>query len=339
MKEFSFLLYTIDDSDIKVNAILKNETIWLSQKGMAELFDVEVPAISKHLANVFAEGELSEDATVSKMEIVQQEGKRQVKRQVEYYSLDAIISVGYRVNSKRATHFRIWATKVLREYMIKGFALDDERLKQGKTAFGKDYFKELLERVRSIRASERRIWQQITDVFAECSIDYDKDSPVTQAFYAMVQNKFHYAITKHTAAEIIYHAADHEKENMGLTTWKNSPDGRILKSDVVVAKNYLDEKQIRQLERAVTGYFDYIEDLIERENTFTMEEFASSVNEFLAFRRYEILPDNCKGRISRQDAWKKAQTEYDIFNKSQIIHSDFDEMVKEILGKEVEWNK
>lgn len=339
MKEFSFLLYTVDDSDIKVNAILKDETIWLSQKGMAELFDVEVPAISKHLTNIYAEGELSEDATVSKMEIVQQEGKRQVKRQIEYYSLDAIISVGYRVNSKRATHFRIWATKVLKEYMIKGFALDDERLKQGKTTFGKDYFKELLERVRSIRASERRIWQQITDIFAECSIDYDKDSPVTQAFYAMVQNKFHYAITKHTAAEIIYHGADHEKANMGLTTWKNSPDGRILKSDVIVAKNYLDEKQIRQLERAVTGYFDYIEDLIERENTFTMEEFASSVNEFLTFRRYEILSDKCKGRISRQDAWKKAQTEYDIFNKTQTIHSDFDEMVKEMLGKEVEQNE
>ncbi len=336
MKEFSFLLYTAEDSDIKINAILKNETIWLSQKGMAELFDVEVPAISKHLTNIFAEGELSEDATVSKMEIVQQEGKRQVKRQIEYYSLDAIISVGYRVNSKKATHFRIWATKVLKEYMIKGFALDDERLKQGKTAFGKDYFKELLERVRSIRASERRIWQQITDIFAECSIDYDKDSPVTQAFYAMVQNKFHYAITKHTAAEIIYHGADHEKANMGLTTWKNSPDGRILKSDVIVAKNYLAEQQIRQLERAVTGYFDYLEDLIERENLFTMEEFASSVNEFLAFRRYEILPDKCKGRISRQDAWKKAQTEYDIFNKTQIIHSDFDKMIKEVLRKDAE---
>ena len=218
--------------------------------------------------------------------------------------------------------------------MIKGFALDDERLKQGKTAFGKDYFKELLERVRSIRASERRIWQQITDIFAECSIDYDKDSPVTQAFYAMVQNKFHYAITKHTAAEIIYHGADHEKMNMGLTTWKNSPDGRILKSDVIVAKNYLNEKQIRQLERAVTGYFDYIEDLIERENTFTMEEFASSVNEFLAFRRYEILPDKWKGRISKQDARKKAQAEYDIFNKTQIIYSDFDKMIKNVLGKD-----
>ncbi|MCM1440281.1 MAG: virulence RhuM family protein [Roseburia sp.] len=339
MENFDFLMYKYEEEDVLVQAVIKDESVWLSQKGMAELFDVEVPAISKHLTNIFAEGELSEDATVSKMEIVQQEGKRQVKRQIEYYSLDAIISVGYRVNSKRATHFRIWATKVLKEYMIKGFALDDERLKQGKTAFGKDYFKELLERVRSIRASERRIWQQITDIFAECSIDYDRDSPVTQEFYAMVQNKFHYAITNHTAAEIIYHGADHEKENMGLTTWKNSPDGRILKSDVIVAKNYLDEKQIRQLERAVTGYFDYIEDLIERENTFTMEEFAASVNEFLTFRRYEILPEQSKGKISRQDAWKKAQAEYDIFNKTQIIHSDFDDMVKEVLGKEMMKNE
>lgn len=222
MKEFPFLMYTAEENDVTVNAILKDETIWLSQKGMAELFEIEVPAISKHLTNIFAEGELSEVSTVSKMEIVQQEGNRKVKRQVAYYSLDAIISVGYRVNSKRATHFRIWATRVLREYMIKGFALDDERLKQGKTAFGKDYFKELLERVRSIRASERRIWQQITDIFAECSIDYDKDSAVTREFYAMVQNKFHYAITKHTAAELIYHKADHEKEHMGLITWKNS---------------------------------------------------------------------------------------------------------------------
>lgn len=334
MKEFPFLMYTVEDSDITVNVIIKDETIWLSQKGMAELFDVEVPAISRHLSNIYAEGELLEVSTVSKMEIVQQEGNRQVRRKIDYYSLDAIISVGYRVNSKRATSFRIWATKVLKEYMIKGFALDDERLKQGKTSFGRDYFKELLERVRSIRASERRIWQQITDIFAECSIDYDKDSPTTKTFYAMVQNKFHYAITKHTAAEIIYNKADHKKENMGLTTWKNSPDGRILKSDVTIAKNYLDEKQIRQLERAVTGYFDYIEDLIERENTFTMEEFSASVNEFLAFRRYEVLPDKNKGSVSRQEAWDKAYKEYDIFNKTQVIHSDFDEMVRELMGKQ-----
>lgn len=334
-EQFDFLLYQSAEENVSVNALIKDETIWLSQKAMAELFGVEVPAISKHLSNIFEDGELEMDSTVSKMEIVRQEGKRQVKRQVDYYSLDAIISVGYRVNSKRATHFRIWATKVLKEYMTKGFALDDERLKQGKTAFGKDYFKELLERVRSIRASERRIWQQITDIFAECSIDYDRDSPVTKVFYARVQNKFHYAITKHTAAEIIYKNADHEKEHMGLTTWKNAPEGRILKSDVEIAKNYLDEKQIRQLERAVTGYFDYIEDLIERENTFTMEEFSTSVNEFLAFRRYEVLPDHSKGRISSQEALEKAHKEYDIFNRTQVICSDFDKEVKKLLECEI----
>lgn len=331
MKNFDFLIYKFEEEDVLVQAVIKDDSIWLAQKGMAELFGCSTDNISLHLKNIFAEGELERGSVTEKISVTAADGKRY---HTQFYNLDAIISVGYRVNSKRATQFRKWAAGVLKEYMIKGFVLDDERLKQGKTAFGKDYFKELLERVRSIRASERRIWQQITDIFAECSIDYDKDSSVTQAFYAMVQNKFHYAITKHTAAEIIYRGADHEKENMGLTTWKNSPDGRILKSDVIVAKNYLDEKQIRQLERAVTGYFDYIEDLIERENTFTMEEFASSVNEFLAFRRYEILPDQCKGKISRQDARKKAQAEYDVFNKTQIIHSDFDEMVKEVLGKE-----
>lgn len=256
------------------------------------------------------------------------QGKTQTK-DTRFYNLDAIISVGYRVNSKRATHFRIWATGVLKEYMIKGFALDDERLKQGKTAFGKDYFRELLERVRSIRASERRIWQQVTDIFAECSIDYNKDAEVTHQFYAMVQNKFHYAITGQTAAEIVYTRADHTKDHMGLETWKHAPDGRILKSDVSIAKNYLDAKQIRQLERTVTGYFDYIEDLIERENTFTMEEFAASINEFLAFRRYDILPD--KGRISAKTARAKAEAEYDIFNKTQLITSDFDREVKRLL--------
>ena len=295
-REFQFLMYQSVDEDISVNAVIHDETIWLTQKSMAKLFDVDVPAISKHLSNIYGDGELTQDSTVSKMEIVQQEGNRQVKRTQNFYNLDAIISVGYRVNSRRATQFRIWATSVLKEYMIKGFAMDDERLKQGKTVFGKDYFRELLERVRSIRASERRIWQQITDIFAECSIDYDKDAQVTHEFYAMVQNKFHYAITGQTAAEIVYTKADRLKEHMGLTTWKNAPEGRILKSDVLIAKNYLEEKQIRQLERAVTGYFDYIEDLIERENTFTMEEFAASVNEFLAFRRYDILRD--KGKIS-----------------------------------------
>lgn len=269
------------------------------------------------------------DSTISKMEIVQQEGTRHVKREQNFYNLDAIISVGYRVNSRRATQFRIWATSVLKEYMIKGFAMDDDRLKQGKTVFGRDYFRELLERVRSIRASERRIWQQITDIFAECSIDYDKNAQITHDFYAMVQNKFHYAIVGQTAAEIVYTKADRTKENMGLTTWKNAPEGRILKSDVVVAKNYLEEKQIRQLERAVTGYFDYIEDLIERENTFTMEEFAASVNEFLAFRRYDILRD--KGKISGKMAKEKAAAEYAEFNKTQKITSDFDKAVKRML--------
>jgi len=280
--EFKFLIYRTAEGDVSINAIIKDESVWLTQKAMAELFDVNPQAITKHLSNIYEEGELDKDSTCSKMEQVQIEGNRSVARMRDFYNLDAIISVGYRVNSRRATNFRIWATGVLKEYITKGFVLDDDRLKQGKTAFGKDYFRELLERVRSIRASERRIWQQITDIFAECSIDYDKNSRITRDFYAMVQNKFHYAITGQTAAEIVYTHADRTKENMGLTTWKNSPDGRILKSDVTVAKNYLDQRQIRQLERTVTGYFDYIEDLIERENTFTMEEFASSVNEFLS---------------------------------------------------------
>ena len=330
--EFQFLLYRAEDQDVAVSAVIKDESIWLTQKGMAELFGVEPPAISKHLTNIYEEGELVRERTVSKMEIVQTEGSRTVARSTQFYNLDAIISVGYRVNSRKATRFRIWATGVLKEYITKGFVMDDERLKQGQTAFGKDYFRELLERVRSIRASERRIWQQITDIFAECSTDYDKDAPVTHAFYAMVQNKFHYAITGRTAAEIIYDGADRTKEHMGLTTWKNAPDGRILKSDVTVAKNYLNDKQIRQLERAVSGYFDYIEDLIERENTFTMEEFAASVNEFLSFRRYTILQD--KGKVSRRQAEAKAHQEYDAFNKTQKIVSDFDREVQRLLAAE-----
>ncbi|NMD13794.1 MAG: virulence RhuM family protein [Caldisericales bacterium] len=329
---FKFLIYQSVSENVTVNAVIKDETIWLTQKAMAELFGINIPAVSKHLQNIYDEGELRKDATVSKMETVQTEGERAVRRNVDYYNLDAIISVGYRVNSKRATQFRIWATGVLKEYITKGFALDDERLKQGKAAFEKDYFRELLERVRSIRASERRIWQQITDIFAECSIDYDKDSPVTHDFYAMVQNKFHYAITGQTAAEIVHSKADRNKENMGLTTWKNAPEGRILKSDVTVAKNYLEEKQIRQLERTITGYFDYIEDLIERENTFTMEEFAASINEFLAFRKYEVLSD--KGKISKQMAAAKAEGEYAEFNKTQKITSDFDREVKLLMKKD-----
>lgn len=327
--DFRFLMYNAPDEDISINAIVKDESVWLTQKGMADLFDCSADNVSLHLKNIYEDGELTEEATTEEFSVVQREGQRNVNRRMRFYNLDAIISVGYRVNSRRATHFRIWATKVLKEYMVKGFVLDDERLKQGKTAFGKDYFGELLERVRSIRASERRIWQQITDIFAECSIDYDKDSEITHNFYAMVQNKFHYAITGQTAAEIVHSSADHTKEHMGLTTWKNAPEGRILKSDVSIAKNYLSEKQIRQLERTVTGYFDYIEDLIERENTFTMEQFADSINKFLSFREYEILVG--RGRISRKTATAKAEAEYDIFNKTQRITSDFDREVKKFI--------
>lgn len=331
-KEIQFLLYDMPDEQGTVQVVIKDETLWCTQKAMAQLFGVGVPAISKHLSKIYEEGELNKDATVSKMEIVVNRGYRgEVKELIDFYNLDAIIAVGYRVNSSKATRFRQWATKVLKEFIQKGFVLDDERLKQGKTAFGKDYFKELLERVRSIRASERRIWQQITDIYAECSIDYDKDSPTTKDFYAMIQNRFHFAISGQTAAEIIYTHADHTKDHMGLTTWKNSPDGRILKSDVSIAKNYLSEQKIRQLERAVTGFFDYIEDLIERGNAFNMDQFSHSVNEFLEFRKYQILPD--KGKISAADAKTKAENEYDIFNKTQNIDSDFDKQIRGMIDE------
>ena len=330
--DFRFLIYESAEEDVSVNAVIKDEDVWLSQRGMAELFGCSTDNISLHLKNIYAEGELTESATTEEFSVVQKEGTRNVTRRTRFYDLDAIISVGYRVNSHRATRFRIWATGVLREYMIKGFVLDDARLKQGKAAFGTDYFRELLERVRSIRASERRIWQQITDIFAECSIDYDRDSKVTRDFYAMVQNKFHYAITGQTAAEIVYTSADHTKDHMGLTTWKNAPDGRVLRSDVTVAKNYLSEKEIRQLERTVSGYFDYIEDLIERENTFTMEGFAESINKFLAFREYKILSG--KGRISMKAAAKRAGEEYDVFNKTQKITSDFDREIRQLLDRD-----
>ena len=331
-ERFDFLIYNSVEEDVSVNAVIHDETIWLTQKAMAELFDVGVPAINKHLKNIFEEGELDENMVVSKMEITTPHGAIEGKTQAhetKFYNLDAIISVGYRVNSRRATHFRIWATGVLKEYMTKGFALDDDRLKQGKTLFGKDYFRELLERIRSIRASERRIWQQITDIFAECSIDYDKDSQITKDFYAMVQNKFHYAITGETAAEIVYHRADHTKDHMGLTTWKNAPDGRILKSDVSIAKNYLDEKQIKRLERNISMFFDHVEDLVMNENTFTMAEFTQSVDDFLSFRKFDIL--NGKGSISSTQAKKKAEAEYDIFNPTQKIDSDFDKEVRKLL--------
>ena len=329
MEEVKFLLYSYLEGDINIGVIIKDDTLWLTQKSMAELFGVGVPAISKHLKKIYESEELEKNTTISKMETVVNRGfKGKLKEEIEYYNLDAIISVGYRVNSIKATRFRMWATKILREYIQKGFVLDDERLKQGETTFGKDYFKELLERVRSIRASERRIWQKITDIFAECSIDYDKNSEITKDFYATIQNKFHYAIVGKTAPEIIYSKADNTKENMGLTTWKNSPDGRILKTDVIVAKNYLELDEIKRLERLVIGYFDYVEDVIERENTFTMEEFARSVNEFLKFRKYQILKD--KGKVSKKQAIEKAEKEYDIFNKTQKIESDFDKQIENL---------
>lgn len=326
--EIQFILYQLPDEEGRVQVVIKDETIWATQKAMAQFFGVGVPAISKHLAHIFEEGELPEISVVSKMEITASDGKDYL---TSFYSLDAIIAVGYRVSSARATKFRIWATKILNEFIRKGFVLDDERLKQGKAVFGKDYFRELLERVRSIRASERRIWQQITDIYAECSYDYDRNSPTTREFYQMIQNRFHYAITGQTAPEIIFTRADHTKKHMGLQTWKNAPEGRVLLSDTKIAKNYLPEKEIRQLERAVTGYFDYIEDLIERENAFNMEQFAASVNEFLTFRRYAFLPD--KGKISREEADQKAEEEYKLFNPTQRIDSDFDKEIRGLFNK------
>ncbi|ETU24524.1 virulence RhuM family protein [Enterococcus faecalis] len=328
MNEIQFLIY--EDSD-KVEVLIREETIWATQKMISQLFDVGVPAISKHLKNIFESGELEEDRTVSKMEIVRNEGSREVKRETTFYNLDVIISIGYRVNSQKATKFRIWATDILKDYIQKGFKIDVERMKQGENAFGKDYFRELLETVRSIRASERRIWQQITDVFAEISYDYDKNSEITKQFYATVQNKFHYAITGKTAAEIVFNGEDKTKENMGLTTWKNSPDGRILQSDVSVAKNYLSEKQIRSLERNVSSYFDYVERLLEDETLLGMEDFAKSIDEFLTFNRYQILDGN--GKISSKAAKRKAVDEYKEFNKHQHIVSDFDKEITKIEGE------
>mgnify|MGYP003082924432 FL=1 len=320
----NIILYEMENHQEAVSVTFKDETFWLTQKAMSELFGCSSDNISLHLKNIFSEGELIKDSVTEKFSATASDGKNYL---MQFYNLDAIIAVGYRVNSKQATRFRQWATATLKEYITKGFVLNDDMLKNGKP-FGKDYFKELLERVRSIRASERRIYQQITDIYAECSIDYDRQSPTTNDFYAMIQNKFHYAITGKTAAEIIYSNADHTKDHMGLTTWKNAPDGRILKKDVSVAKNYLSQEEIRRLERTVSGYFDYIEDLIERENTFTMEEFVNSVNAFLAFRKYDILHD--KGRISNKAAVNKANEEFDIYNKNQKIFSDFDKEIKKL---------
>lgn len=325
-QEIQFILYNLPDEGGKVQVIIRDETLWCTQKAMSQLFGVDRTVISKHLKNIFESSELQQDSVCAKFAHTAEDGKIY---NTQFYNLDAVISVGYRVNSLQATRFRQWATKILNEYIKKGFVLDDDRLKQGETVFGQDYFQELLERIRSIRASERRIWQKITDIYAECSVDYDKNSPTTHDFYAMIQNCFHYAIIGQTAAEIVYHNADHTKEHMGLTTWKNSPNGRILKSDVIVAKNYLQEKEIKDLELAVSAFFDYIENIIRRRNTFNMEQFAGSVTKFLSFMDYQILPD--KGRISAAQAKAKAEQEYDIFNRTQLIDSDFDKQIRGIL--------
>ena len=316
------IIYQSGQENISTNVLFKDETFWMTQKDMAALFSVQVPAINKHLKNIFTDQELSEDSVISKMEITANDGKIY---STNFYNLDAIIAVGYRVNSKEATQFRIWATKVLREYIVKGFALNDDMLKNG-TPFGQNYFKELLRRVQSIRASERQIYQQITDIFAECSIDYDVQDPFTRQFYAMVQNKFHYAITGKTAAEIIYDTADRDKPHMGLQTWKDSPHGRIHKSDVTIAKNYLTADEIRKLERTVSSFFDYIEGIIERKHAFTMKAFAESVDKFLSFNEYEVLTN--KGHISKLQADKKAVTEYKEFNRTQKVFSDFDRLLQ-----------
>lgn len=329
-----FLLYTAPNGQVKVEVILHNETLWLTQKRMAELFGVGVPAISKHLKNIFESGELVEEVVVSILENTTQHGAIAGKTQTtttQYYNLDAVISVGYRVNSSQATQFRIWATALIKEYIIKGFAMDDERLKNGRY-FGKDYFKELLERVRSIRASERRIYQQITDIFAECSVDYDPKSETTRLFYAHVQDKFHFAITGQTASEIIFNKANANQPLMGMSSYKNAPAGRIVKSDAAIGKNYLSEKEIKQLERTVVAFFDYIEGIMERRTAFSMESFAESVNRFLAFNEYKVLEGF--GSVTRKQAEDKAFAEYEKFNRLQKIESDFDREVKKLIKQD-----
>ena len=327
-----FLLYTAPDGAVKVDVFFKDETVWLTQKALAELFGVKVPAINKHLRNIFDSGELRRAATVSKMEMVRPEGARAVAREVEFYNLDAIIAVGYRVNSYQATQFRIWATKTLREFIIKGFVLDDERLKRGKQVFGKDYFDELLERIREIRASERRFYQKITDIYA-LSVDYSADAPVTKEFFATVQNKLHWAITGQTAAELIRASADASKPHMGLTTWKHAPSGKILKSDVTVAKNYLGEAHIKELNRIVSAYLDLAENRAERGILMKMTDWAGFLNSFLELSNYPILQD--KGKVSALEAKLKAEGEYEVYRQRQDAEyvSDFDREIKRIEGK------
>ena len=332
-KELQFLIYNTPEENVSVNAVIKDETIWLTQKAMAELFGVGVPAISKHLANIYAEGELNEISTVSKMEIVQKEGNRNVKREQEFYNLDAIIAVGYRVNSKKATRFRQWATKTLKEYITKGFVLNDDMLKNGKP-FGKDYFDELLERIREIRASERRAYQKITDVFEQCSYDYDKNSETTKNFYAFVQNKLHFAVTGKTAAELIYERADSEKHAMGLTTWKDAPNGKVLKRDIGIAKNYLNEKELARLNRLVTMFIDYAELMAEDEILMSMKDWVDQTNQFLMNNRRKVLSG--KGHISHDTAIEKANKEYEVFRvrQDQEYVSEFDREVGKYLKGE-----
>jgi len=329
-KDSEFLFYTSGEGNIKVEVHLQDETVWLTQKGMGKLFDVVKSTISEHLSNIYESGELERKSTVRKYRTVQNEGGREVTRELEYYNLDAIISVGYRVNSYQATQFRKWATNTLREYLTKGFAMDDERLKQGEQLFGKDYFDELLERIREIRASERRFYQKITDIYAQCSIDYDPDSPVTQEFYATVQNKLHWAITGHTAAEIIKDRADSDKPKMGLKTWKDAPEGKILKSDVSVAKNYLEENELRELNRIVTMYLDYAELQAERRQAMTMADWKQRLDAFLEFNEYEILNDS--GKVSAKVAKELAESEYEKFRviQDRQFESDFDREVKKL---------
>jgi len=327
-----FLLYTAPNGAVKVDVYFQNETAWLTQKALAELFGVQVPAINKHLKNIFESGELSREATVSKMEIVRAEGDREVAREVEFYNLDAIIAVGYRVNSYQATQFRIWATQTLREFITKGFVMDDERLKQGKRVFGKDYFDELLERIREIRTSERRFYQKITDIYA-LSLDYSADAPQTKEFFASVQNKLHWAITGQTAAELIYSSADATKIYMGLTTWKHAPGGKILKSDVAVAKNYLNEAHVKELNRIVSAYLDLAENRAERGIVMKMTDWVAFLHSFLELSNYPILQD--KGKVSALEAKLKAEGEYEVYRQRQDAEylSDFDREIKRIEGK------
>ena len=331
IKRNKIIFYRTEAIKVELEVHFEDETFWLTQKKMGELFGVEVNTVNYHLKEIYKSGELSSEATNRKIRIVQKEGNRNVKREMDFYNLDAIISVGYRVNSKEATQFRIWATATLKEFIIKGFAMDDERLKNGEH-FGEDYFKELLERIRSIRNSERKTYQQITDIFAECSIDYDKDSEITKNFYAHIQNKFHFAIAGNTASEIVYHKADSSKPYMGLTSWKNAPDGKILKYEVAIAKNYLTQKELKILDRLITAYFDHIELLAEKREAMSMLDLQNGINRFLEFNQFDVLENF--GSISHEMALEKAHKEYEIFKTIQDKNyiSDFDREIKRLKG-------